>query len=179
MTRKAVKGSAIADHLADNAMEDYEPLDFDFPDENVLSIEEEEGKTDWWTMFFDGAVNVYGNGASTVIISPDKKQYPVAVKLHFECTNNIAEYEACILGLEAALELKIEKIDVYGDSMLIICQVKGEWQTKEEKLRPCQEYLSTLSEEFKEIRFTHLGREGNHFADALATLAAMATIDLA
>jgi ribonuclease HI len=178
MTRKAVKGSAIADHLADNAMEDYEPLDFDFLDENVLSVEEEEGKTDWWTMFFDGAVNVYGNGAGAVIISPDKKQYPVAVKLHFECTNNTAEYEACILGLKVALELKIEKIDVYGDSMLIICQVKGEWQTKEEKLRPYQEYLSTLSEEFKEIRFTHLGREGNHFADALATLAAMATIDL-
>jgi hypothetical protein len=36
MTRKAVKGSAIADHLADNVVEDYEPLDFNFPDENVL-----------------------------------------------------------------------------------------------------------------------------------------------
>jgi hypothetical protein len=56
--------------------------------------------------------------------------------------------------------------------------VKGEWQTKEEKLRPYQEYLSTLSEEFKEIIFIHLGREGNHFADALAILAVMATIDL-
>ena len=129
-------------------------------------------------MFFDGAVNVYGNGAGAVIISPDKKQYPVSVKLHFECTNNTAEYEACILGLEAALELKIKKLDVYGDSMLIICQVKGEWQTKEEKLRPYQEYLSTLAKEFEEVKFTHLGREGNHFADALATLAAMTTIDL-
>jgi ribonuclease HI len=123
-------------------------------------------------------VNVYGNGAGAVIISPNKKQYPVSVKLHFECTNNIAEYEACILGLEAALELKIKKIDVYGDSMLIIYQVKGEWQTKEEKLRPYQEYLSTLAKEFEEVKFTHLGREGNHFADALATLAAMTTIDL-
>ena len=55
--------------------------------------------------------------------------------------------------------------------MLIICQVKGEWQTKEEKLLPYQEYLSRLAEEFKEIEFTHLGREGNQFADALATLA--------
>jgi hypothetical protein len=36
MTRKAVKGSAIVDHLADNTMEDYEPLNFDFPDEDVL-----------------------------------------------------------------------------------------------------------------------------------------------
>jgi hypothetical protein len=56
---------------------------------------------------FDGAVNVYGNGASAVIISPNKKQYPVSVKLHFECTNNTAKHEACMIGLEAALELKI------------------------------------------------------------------------
>jgi hypothetical protein len=45
-------------------------------------------------------------------------------------------------------------------------------------LRPYQEYLSTLSEEFEEIKFTHLGREGNHFVNALATLVAMAIIDL-
>ncbi|KAL9368143.1 hypothetical protein Peur_039342 [Populus x canadensis] len=141
ITRKAVKGSIIADHLADHAMEDYESLDFEFPDEDVLAIEEE--KSDWWIMYFDGAVN----------------------------------YEACILGLEAALELNIRKIDVYVDSMLIICQVKGEWQTKEEKLRPYQEYLSKLAGEFEEIEFTHLGREGNQFADALAKLASMAKID--
>jgi len=47
--------------------------------------------------------------------------------------------------------------------MLIICQVKEEWQTKEEKLRLYQEYLSKLAGEFEEIEFTHLGREGNQF----------------
>jgi len=79
-----VKGNAIFDHLANNTVEDYESLDFDFPDENVLSIEEEEKKIDWWTMFLEEVVNVYGNGAGAVIISPDKKQYPVSVKLHFK-----------------------------------------------------------------------------------------------
>jgi len=146
MTRKAVKGSVIVDHLVDHAMEDYESLNFNFPDEDVLVIEEE--KSDWWVMYFDGAINVCGNGAGAVIISPDKKQYPVSVKLQFECTNNMVEYEACILSLQAALEMNIKKIDVYGDSMLIICQVKGEWQTKEEKLRPYQEYLAKLAREF-------------------------------
>ncbi|XP_034910829.1 uncharacterized protein [Populus alba] len=110
MTRKAVKGSVIADHLADHAMEDYEPLNFDFPDEDVFAIEEE--KSDWWVMYFDGAVNVCGNGAGAVIISPDRKQYPVSVKLQFGCTNNMVEYEACILGLKTALEMNIKKIDV-------------------------------------------------------------------
>ncbi|XP_073263054.1 uncharacterized protein [Populus alba] len=171
-TRKSVKGSAIADHLADNAIEDYEPLNFDFPDEDVLVIE-----SDWWTMYFDGKVNVSGNGAGAVIISPEGNQYPISIKLQFNCTNNTAEYEACIHGLEAALELKIRKLKVYGDSMLIICQTKGEWQTKDEKLKPYQEYLSKLTEDFEEIEFNHLGRDKNQFADALTTLASMAIID--
>jgi ribonuclease HI len=76
-----------------------------------------------------------------------------------------------------ALEMNIRKIDVYGDSILIIFQVKGKGQTKDEKLRPYQEYMSKLAREFKEIKFTHLGREGNHFADALVMLASIARID--
>jgi ribonuclease HI len=61
-----------------------------------------------------------------VIIYPNKKQYPISIKLHFEYTNNMAEYETYIHGLEVVLKLNIKKLDVYGDSMLIICQVKGE-----------------------------------------------------
>jgi hypothetical protein len=56
--------------------------------------------------------------------------------------------------------------------------MKGKLQTKDKKLRPYQEYLSKLAREFEEIKFTHLGREGNHFADALVTLASMARIDI-
>jgi ribonuclease HI len=137
----------------------------------VLVIEK-----DWWTMYFDGAVNVSSNAAGAVIISREGKQYPISIKLQFSCTNNTAEYEG-IHGLEAALELKIGKLEVYGDSMLIICQTKGEWQTKDEKLKPYQEYLSKLAENFEKIEFNHLGRDKNQFADALATLASMATID--
>jgi len=66
---------------------------------------------------------------------------------------------------------------MYGDSIVIICKVKGKWKTKDEKLRPYQEYLSKLAREFEEIKFTHLGREGNHFADTLVMLASMARID--
>jgi hypothetical protein len=44
MMRKVLKGSAIDNHLVENAIEDYEPLDFEFPDENMLLIEEEENK---------------------------------------------------------------------------------------------------------------------------------------
>jgi|APAga8741243907_1050103.scaffolds.fasta_scaffold01296_2 ribonuclease HI len=53
-------------------------------------------------MYFDGAVNVAGNGKMEFdLLSPDGKEFPVNVKLRFECTNNIAEYEACVAGLQA------------------------------------------------------------------------------
>jgi len=81
MTRKSIKGSVIVDHLADHAREDYESLKFDFYDEDVLSIE--EGKLDWWTMYFDSDVNVCGNRVSAMIISLNKKEYSVLVKLQF------------------------------------------------------------------------------------------------
>ena len=64
--------------------------------------------------YFDGTINVCGNGAGAMIISLDKEQYPNLVKLQFECTNNRNRYEVCILG-KVVLELNIRKIDVYGD----------------------------------------------------------------
>jgi len=54
--------------------------------------------------------------------------------------------------------------------------VKGEWQTKDEKLQPYQEYLSKLAKEFNEIKFTYMGRDKNQFVNALVTLASMANI---
>jgi ribonuclease HI len=77
-------------------------------------------------MYFDRVVNVYVNGAGAMIISPNKKQYLVSIKVQFECTNNTTKYEACILRLEVALELKTQKLGVYGELILIICQVKQE-----------------------------------------------------
>ncbi|XP_058008530.1 uncharacterized protein LOC131182977 [Hevea brasiliensis] len=130
MTRKAIKGSVIADLLAENLIEEYEALDFEFLDEYVNTVEEEIGEqSDVWQMYFDGAINVSGNGIGSVLVSPDGKHFPIAVKLKFECINNITEYEACVSGLQAAIKMKIKKLEVYGDSALIIYQVKGEWQT--------------------------------------------------
>jgi hypothetical protein len=55
--------------------------------------------------------------------------------------------------------------------------VKGKWKIKDKKFRLYQEYLSKLARGFEEIKFTHIGREGNHFVDTLVTLASMARID--
>jgi len=77
MTRKDVKGSVIADQLAYNALEDYMPLNFDLLDEDVLVVDGDGEMNDWWIMYFDRAMNVSRNGVGAVIISLEKKQYPI------------------------------------------------------------------------------------------------------
>jgi hypothetical protein len=66
----------------------------------------ETTEDDLWTMFFDGACTKESAGAGVVLISPSKKTSHLSFKLDFKVTNNIAEYEALLLGLNAAKERK-------------------------------------------------------------------------
>ena len=113
-------------------------MSFDFPDEDlmvVLQIEEEESPgEDGWKMYFDRASNALGRGVRDVLISPKKNHCPFTAKLSFECTNNVAEYEACVMGLQATIEKKIKSLTMYGDSALVICQLNGEWEIRDSKL---------------------------------------------
>ena len=72
-----------------------------------------------------------------------------------------------------AIEKKIKSLNMYGDSVLVICQLNDEWKTKDCKLIPYQEFIKKMIEQFEEITFKHLPREENYLADALATLATM------
>ncbi|XP_048127813.1 uncharacterized protein LOC125312735 [Rhodamnia argentea] len=168
MTQKSVKGRAIADMLAENAAGPQAGDEMDPLDDRVLLVNAEK-----WVMHFDGAVNLSGCSTGAVLISPDSQHYPRATKLLFPCTNNIAEYEACILGLQAAIEMKIRRLQVYGDSALIILRTEGKWKTRDPKLIPYHKFLEDIIEEFDEIAFEYLPRAQNRFADELATLSSM------
>ncbi|XP_077219772.1 uncharacterized protein LOC143853961 [Tasmannia lanceolata] len=125
-------------------------------------------------MYFDGVSNSRGIGI--VLVSPRDEHIPISIKLEFSCTNNMAEYEACITGLEGALSLEVHDLDVYGDSLLIICQTNGKWLTKEDRLIPYHTYLTSSMKNFHNISFTYISRLRNRFANALATLASMVDI---
>ena len=84
----------------------------------VQSIE--VGEDDLWSMFFDGAGTKETVGAGVVFISPSKETTHLSFKLDFQVTNNIAEYKAFLLGLNAVKEMKIKRLQVYGDVDLII-----------------------------------------------------------
>ncbi|PKI69672.1 hypothetical protein CRG98_009943, partial [Punica granatum] len=169
------EGHAIADHLAEFPIVNDTPINSDFPDEGILQMNDEE-KTPRWKMYFDGAVNSTGSGIGAVLISPEGRHFPVTAKIDFPCTNNIAEYEACILGLQVAIDLKVKELEVFEDSMLTIFQTFKQWKTKDLKLVPYHEYLEELTENFEDISFTYTPRMKNQFTNALATRASMVSI---
>ncbi|XP_043693052.1 uncharacterized protein LOC122643500 [Telopea speciosissima] len=101
----------------------------------------------------------------------------MAFRLEFSCTNNITKYEACAIGLEMALSVGVEKIKVFGDSLVVNYQTQGKWKTRDEKLKPYQVYLEQVPKCFKEISLEYLPKDSNRFANALATLASMVECD--
>ncbi|XP_058223137.1 uncharacterized protein LOC131332845 [Rhododendron vialii] len=155
VTRKSVKGRAIAKFIADHPVDGPEDSDFVFPDEEVLIVVK-----DVWTLYFDGAANQKGYGIEVLLITPD------------------AEYEACIIGMEAALTLGVEKLEVIGDSNLVVSQANGDWKVREEKLKLYHRDLEDLIPHFNKVTFTHIPHLKNQFADALATLASMVELPL-
>ncbi|XP_070025951.1 uncharacterized protein [Nicotiana sylvestris] len=123
-----MKAQALADHLAENPVDDdYEPLKTYFPDEEVMCVDEvDQDEKPGWKLFFDGAANMKGVGVGVVLISETRQHYHVTAQLRFHCTNNMVEYEACILGFRLAVDMGVQEILVLGDSDLLVHQIQGE-----------------------------------------------------
>ena len=150
VTRKAIKGQAIADYLADQPLNDLELSESLFPDKDVMALEPKPDSIEpWhWKLYFDGAANSIINGVGAVLVSPKGQQILVSVKLNFGYTNNVMEYEACIVGLQMALEFRAYDLSVFGDSLMIISQIEGKRQTRDTKLIPYQKCVSHLISKF-------------------------------
>ena len=73
-----------------------------------------------WKMYIDEAINQNGSGIGVLLISPKGTHISFFGRLNFPTTNNATKYEACIMGLQAALGLGVKELEVYGDSALII-----------------------------------------------------------
>jgi len=137
--------------------------------------EEEDGL---WTMDFDGAVGNDGVGIGIWVRNPfsasDKVPSNVRVcsyKLAFDCSNNEAKYEALIAGLKILRKLNAKRIAVYGDSKLVIKQVKGEYQTKHPRMRAYRNAVLYILKVFSYYTLTCVPRVKNSIADALAKAA--------
>ncbi|XP_059292208.1 uncharacterized protein LOC132045645 [Lycium ferocissimum] len=116
VAQKVAKGQALAGSpVDDNPI----PLWTYFPDEEVMIMEGEEIEDEsGWKVYFDGAINFKESGIRAVLVSDLSQYYLVAAKLSFGFTNNIAEYEACIMGLHLALDMDVKDLQ-HPDSRYI------------------------------------------------------------
>ncbi|XP_038719811.1 uncharacterized protein LOC120012457 [Tripterygium wilfordii] len=121
--RTAIKAQILADFIAefspglmDNAHKELRQNNGD--DEAI------------WQLFVDGSSNAKGSGLGIILISPQGDQFPQVVHCGFHATNN----EALIEGLKQAKELKVQRVHVTSDSQLIVNQLNGEYQAKDERM---------------------------------------------
>ena len=92
----------MVEFLDERALKDYEPINFDFPDEDLMAVShDEEGSSQetGWKLYFDEASNALGQRIEVVLVTLKGEYCPFTAKLDFNYTNNVAKYEACVMGL--------------------------------------------------------------------------------
>ena len=100
-----------------------------FPDEDIMALfgeKVEDEDRDKWIVWFDGASIALGHVVGAALVSPENQCIPFTARLGFDCTNNMAEYEACALRIQAVIDFNVKLLKVYGDSALVIHQLQGE-----------------------------------------------------
>uniref|UniRef100_A0A2N9HAM0 Uncharacterized protein n=1 Tax=Fagus sylvatica TaxID=28930 RepID=A0A2N9HAM0_FAGSY len=162
--RTAVKAQALADFIAEFTSKDDEPT-------------EDVEQTSKWTMNIDGSSTKDSGGVGIVLRSPEGDIIKQAIRLQYPTTNNEAEYEALLLGLNTAKILGATELDVHSDSQLVVGQVNGDYEAKEGRMQQYLQLVRHQISQFREVRLCRVPREQNTEADQLAKSASSSTVD--
>ena len=125
-----------------------------------------------WFLEFDGSVNKLGARAGVWVHNKENSHAEGrAYRLNFRCTNNMAKYEALLLGLKLVKFLQAARVSIMGDSDLVIQQVKGNFVTNDKRLRSYRSVVAEVLNFFSEFQITKIPRTHNLHAHSLATFA--------
>ncbi|TYP54958.1 ribonuclease HI family protein [Thermosediminibacter litoriperuensis] len=122
------------------------------------------------TVYTDGASRGNPGDAGIGIVMLDENGNTLKEVSDYigQTTNNIAEYTALVTALKEALEMGCEEIDIFSDSELMVKQINGEYQIKNEGIKRLHTQVMGLLKEFKKFSINHIRREQNKRADELA-----------
>ena len=101
-----------------------------------------------WKLFVDGASNAQGSGAGLILTSPEGIDIEYALRFGFHASNNEAEYEAVIAGLNLAHSLEVNQLEVYSDSQLVVRQIEDTYEAKSETMILYLQKVRDLLEKF-------------------------------
>ena len=119
----------------------------------------------------DGAANQKGSRVGLVLISIEKLIIEKSLRLGFSATNNEAECEALLEGMSMVQKMGGKSAKMFSDSRLVIGQVKGELEARDERMQGYLAQIRHLQLKFESFSLQHIPRSGNTHADSLATLA--------
>ena len=152
--RHAIKAQALADFIAEFT-----------PNYDGLNGMEDSKK---WVVYVDGSSTQHAGGIGVVLQSTDGDKLKHKIHLQYQTTNNEVEYKALLKGLEFARSIEVRSILVLGDSRLVMGQINGIYETKEERMRKYLDRVIRLVKRFKEADFIQIPRKESVEADTLA-----------
>ncbi|GKV49888.1 hypothetical protein SLEP1_g56612 [Rubroshorea leprosula] len=129
-----------------------------------------------WILYVDGASSSKGSGAGALLIGPEGYRSEHALKFNFDATNNMAEYEALLLGLQLALELKISAIQVYSDSQLVVNQINSICEVVDPVMVKYVALVAELKCKFQKFCLSKIPRAENEQADLLSKFASDSSV---
>ena len=154
--RMAITAQALADFIAEFTL-----LDEENPNPEAKR----------WTIQTDGSSTQGRGGVGVVITAHNGEELKYGVQLKLLATNNEAEYEGILTGLRLGRALGIKHLLVQNDSKLVIRQINGDYEAKEERMQKYLKLTKHLIQEFEEVVFEQVPRSQNTAADEISTLA--------
>ncbi|XP_057533451.1 uncharacterized protein LOC130811240 [Amaranthus tricolor] len=153
---KSIKAQALADFIAESTLP-YHPE----PNQE-------------WKLYVDGSSTQSASGAGLLIVSSAGVRMERAVRFEFAASNNEAEYEALLMGLRICYEAGAKKLSAFSDSQLIVGQVNGEFEAKDDSMKMYLQQVKEFVQKFGKFTLEHIPRSQNAQADSLAKLASSA-----
>ncbi|RVW15502.1 Retrovirus-related Pol polyprotein from transposon 17.6 [Vitis vinifera] len=151
--RLAMKGQVMADFVLEYSRRP--------------SQHDKSSKKEWWTLRVDGASRSSGSGVGLLLQSPTGEHLEQAIRLGFSASNNEAEYEVILSGLDLALALSVPKLRIFSDSQLVVKHVQEEYEAKDARMARYLAKVRNTLQQFTEWTIEKIKR-----ADALAGIAA-------
>nr|ABA97489.1 retrotransposon protein, putative, unclassified [Oryza sativa Japonica Group] len=153
---KSMKGQIVCDFIV------YHHIDIAYEGEVCLV------EVIPWRIYFDGSSCKEGQGTGVVLFSPNGMCYEASVRLEYYCTNNEAEYNALLFGLQVMEMVGAKYVEAFGDSELVVQQVAGIYKCLDESLNRYLDSCLDIIANFDNFVIRHIARRDNSRANDLA-----------
>ena len=178
MPRTFVKGQILADLVAEFTEAEVDELPSDRNVDGKLVGTVSLYYLPTWEVYVDEASNQKDSGVGLVLTSPEKVVIEKSLRLGFPATNNEAEYEALLEGMTMVQRRGGKSIKLFSDSRLVVGQVRGEFEAKDERMQGYLSRVKFMQSKFDSFDLQHVPRSSNTHADSLAMLATSSAQDL-